>query len=145
MFYRFLFPARPNGVGSSTILLIARFIFGVLLMNHGVEKWIHYTELSTTFPDPLGVGSQFSLLLAIFGELICSIAFIAGFLYRLVTIPMIFTMGIAFFIIHGNDPFASKELAFIYLVVYTLMYIIGPGKFSIDHWLANILISKRNK
>ena len=48
-----------------------------------------------------------------------------------------------FFVIHGNDPFAVKELAFIYLAVYVLMYIIGPGKFAVDHWLGKALTPKK--
>lgn len=66
----------------------------------------------------------------------CSIGFIFGALYRLAMIPMIFTMGVAFFVIHGNDPFSLKELAFVYLVVFILMYIAGPGKFSLDRLIA---------
>ena len=144
MLYNFLFPSKPNGVAASTILLIARIVFGILLMNHGIEKWANYHELSTEFPDPLGIGSPLSLGLAIFGEMACSMAFIIGFLYRLAMIPMIFTMGMAFFVIHGNDPFAVKELAFIYLVVFILMYIIGPGNYAVDHFLAKDLVSKKS-
>lgn len=114
-------------------------------MNHGIEKWSNYQELSAVFPDPLGIGSPLSLGLAIFGEMVCSMAFIVGFLYRLAMIPMIFTMCIAFFVVHGHDPFAVKELAFVYLVVFVLMYIIGPGKFAIDHWIAKSVLAKRDK
>ena len=145
MFYRFLFPSKPNSIYISFILLIIRIVFGILLMNHGIEKWSNYQELSTAFPDPLGLGSPLSLGLAIFGEMICSVAFIVGFLYRLAMIPMIFTMCIAFFVVHGNDPFAVKELAFVYLVVFVLMYIIGPGKFAIDRWFAKSLLVKKSK
>ena len=94
-------------------------------------------------PHPLGVGHSFSLGLAIFGELFCSIGFILGALYRLAMIPMIFTMGVAFFVIHGNDPFSLKELAFVYLVIFILMYIAGPGKFSLDRLIAVLLSQKR--
>ena len=76
MLYKFLFPSKPDGAATSAILLIVRIIFGVLLMNHGIEKWSNYQELSAVFPDPLGVGSPLSLGLAIFGELACSMAFI---------------------------------------------------------------------
>lgn len=145
MLYRFLFPIKPNGTYISFILLIVRIIFGVLLMNHGIEKWSNYQELSAVFPDPLGIGSPLSLGLAIFGEMVCSMAFIVGFLYRLAMIPMIFTMCIAFFVVHGHNPFAVKELAFVYLVVFVLMYIIGPGKFAIDHWIAKSVLAKRDK
>ena len=103
MLKRFLFPTNPNGVFISVILLVVRIVFGILMMNHGIDKWANYQELSTVFPDPLGIGSPLSLGLAIFGELACSMAFIIGFLYRLAMIPMIFTMCVAFFIVHGND------------------------------------------
>ena len=144
MLKRLLFPVKPDGTATSAMLLIARIVFGILLMNHGIQKWTNFQELSAVFPDPLGVGSPLSLGLAIFGELACSMAFIIGFLYRLAMIPMMFTMVVAFFVIHGNDPFSVKELAFIYLVVFVLMYIPGPGKYSIDHFIAKA-ISKANR
>lgn len=145
MLKRFLFPSKPDGAAASAILLIARIIFGILLMNHGIDKWANYQELSATFPDPLGIGSSLSLGLAIFGELACSMAFIIGFLYRLAMIPMIFTMVIAFFVVHGNDPFSVKELAFVYLVIFILMYIIGPGKFAVDRWIGKIISQRTDK
>jgi len=60
-------------------------------------------------------------------------------------IPMIFTMVVAFFVIHANDVFAVKELAFIYLVVFVLMYIAGPGKFSIDYFIGSKLAHNKRK
>lgn len=57
--------------------------------------------------------------------------------------PDDFTMGVAFFVIHGNDPFSLKELAFVYLVIFILMYIAGPGKFSLDRLIAVLLSQKR--
>ena len=142
MLKQFLFPVKPDGTFISVILLIVRVVFGVMLMNHGIDKWANYQELSAVFPDPLGIGSPLSLGLAIFGELACSMAFIIGFLYRLAMIPMIFTMCVAFFIVHADDPFAVKELAFVYLVVFVLMYIVGPGKFAVDRWISKSLFRK---
>ena len=142
MIYNFLFPTKPNTTKTSLLLLVVRIIFGVLLMNHGIQKWSNFQELSAVFPDPLGLGSPISLGLAIFGELVCSMAFIIGFLYRLAMIPMIFTMIVAFFIVHA---FAVKELAFIYLIVFIIMYIAGPGKFSIDHIIGNEMVRRKLK
>lgn len=145
MIYNFLFPTKPNTTKTSLLLLVVRIIFGVLLMNHGIQKWSNFQELSAVFPDPLRLGSPISLGLAIFGELVCSMAFIIGFLYRLAMIPMIFTMIVAFFIVHANDAFAVKELAFIYLIVFIIMYIAGPGKFSIDHIIGNEMVRRKLK
>lgn len=53
--------------------------------------------------------------------------------------------GSGLFVIHANDVFAVKELAFIYLVVFVLMYIAGPGKFSIDYFIGSKLAHNKRK
>lgn len=141
--YKFLFPSKPDGTAISLLLLAFRILFGILLMTHGIQKWTSFSVMSTSFPDPLGVGSSVSLGLAIFAELFCSVGFIFGALYRLALIPMIFTMGMAFFVILGSSPFATRELAFIYLAVFVLMYIVGPGKYSVDHFISGACSKKR--
>lgn len=138
----FLFPLKPDNKGYSLFLLAFRLLFGGLLLIHGIQKWMSFAELSQVFPDPLGVGSSVSLGLAIFGEVACSLAFIFGVFYRLAVIPMIFTMGVAFFVIHGGDPFAVKELAFAYMMVYAIMFVAGPGRYAIDRVFAKALAKK---
>ena len=145
MIYNLLFPNKPNSTVASLLLLAARIIFGLLLLSHGIQKWTNFQEMSSVFPDPLGVGSSVSLGLAIFAELACSLGFIFGVLYRLALIPMIFTMLMAFFVIHGGDPFAVKELAFVYLVIFVLMLIAGPGKFAIDSIFAKMLAKNKRR
>lgn len=129
--YHFLFPAKPRGRSFSLLLLALRIFFGLMLLSHGIQKWAAFHTLSASFPDPLGISSQLSLALAIFGELFCSMFFIIGFLYRLVTIPMIVTMAVAFFTVHGGS-ISHGELAFVYMVMLVILYITGPGRFSID-------------
>ena len=127
----FLFPQPTKSKGFSLLLLCLRILFGLMLITHGIEKLLHYTELNFTFPDPMGIGTEVSLILVLFGELFCSIAFIFGAIYRLSMIPMLIVMSVAFFHIHQGDVLQG-ELAFIYLVVFVIMYIAGPGQYSID-------------
>lgn len=143
MLIKFLFPLNPSSNKASMLLLAGRIIFGLTFMSHGIQKWSNFQEMSSTFPDPIGLGSSVSLGLAIFAELACSVAFIFGILYRLAVIPMIFTMIMAFFVIHGGDAFADKELAFVYMAVFVLMYIAGPGKYSVDWFLGKAI--RKNK
>ena len=49
---------------------------------------------------------------------------------------MIIVMGTAFFYVHEGS-IGNGELAFIYLIVLILMYIAGPGKYSIDAVIYN--------
>ena len=98
-----LFPRKANQTNFSLFLLSMRLLFGSLLMTHGYAKLMGFAAMSASFPDPLGIGSRYSLMLAIFGELFCSVAFVFGFLYRLSMIPMIVTMAVAFFFAHGGS------------------------------------------
>ena len=139
-----LFPRYANNYGSSLFLLAMRVMVGSLFLAHGLEKTLNYAVLSANFPDPLGIGSNASLILAIFSELFCSIAFIFGFLYRLAMIPMLVSMAIAFFLIH-HSAMAQGELAFIYLIIFILMYISGPGRFSVDAIFGKMLRNRDNK
>lgn len=145
MIYNFIFPHKPDSTKESLLLLAARIIFGLLFLMHGIQKWINFQELSSVFPDPIGLGSSVSLGLAIFAELACSMAFIFGILYRLALIPMIFTMIMAFFVIHGGDLLEVKELALVYMVVFIIMFISGPGKYSIDRMLAKMLAKNKRR
>lgn len=144
VFTKILFGSKVTDLSTSAFLLAARLIFGFAFMSHGWEKWKTTENLLSTFPDPLGVGSQASLVLALFAELLCPLAFMLGFLYRLALIPMIITMSMAFFVIHGADPFAVRELSFLYLIIFTFAFITGPGRFSIDT-LIHRALNKRNR
>lgn len=136
----FLFrESDSNSAAFSAILLWARIVFGFLFMSHGVTKWIMFKDIAETFPDPIGIGSEVSFWLVLFAEILCSLGFMLGALFRLCLIPMIFTMCIAVFVIHAGDPLVKVEPAMMYLTIFILMYIIGPGKFSIDNILSRFM------
>lgn len=132
MLYNFLFPQYFRGKGVSFLILLVRVIFGVLFFTHGIDKLINFNELVGQYPDVLGFGSYMTLMVTIFCEFCCSLFLIAGLLVRIMTIPMIIAMGVAFFDIH--DAILSQgELALIYFIVFILLYIIGPGRYSADY------------
>lgn len=115
----------------STTLL--RIIFGLLMLIHGYDKVIHFSEKVSNFFDLLGLGGEITLVLVIFSEVFCSILLCVGLFTRIVLIPLIFTMCIAFFIVHNNSPFIEKEVALIYMLVYIIILISGSGKISLDY------------
>lgn len=132
MFYSFLFPQRFRGKGVSVFILLLRIFFGVMLMIHGIDKMSNFSYLSQTFPDVLGFGSYMSLMLAIFAEFCCSMFLITGLLVRVMILPMIVTMAVAFFDVH-DAMLPEGELALVYLVVFIILYIVGPGRYSLDY------------
>lgn len=129
---KYFFPVAYPGAPMSRLLLALRLFFGILFLLHGYAKLVNYEALTATFPDPLGVGANLSLVLVILAEFFCALTFIAGFLFRLSLLPMIFAMGVAFFYAHGGN-IADGELALIYFGVFILMFLAGPGCYSIDN------------
>ena len=133
MLQNFLFPAYTN-FGLSLLLLFSRIVFGAMFLTHGLQKLANFKALSDSFPSIMGLGSTISLSLAIFAEVFCTLGFITGFLYRLSMIPMIFTMAVAAFVVHAHDPFSTKEMALLYLLIFIVMYILGPGSIAADYF-----------
>lgn len=114
-------------------LLIFRCFFGItMLLAHGLPKLQRFTEIQNTFPDPLGIGSPTSLAMALFAEFICAFGVAAGVFFRLALIPLVITMFVAAFVIHGQDPFQKQELALTYLAAYVGLLFSGPGRYALD-------------
>ncbi len=127
-----------NDKGLSAALLLLRAGISIMIMTHGWAKIQSFEAFSQGFPDPIGLGSELSLILAIGAEFFAAIFVIAGLLTRLALIPMAFTMIIAAFVTHAADPFQVREMALLYLLVFVALFLLGPGKYSLD----NLLFSK---
>ncbi len=132
MLYDFLFPHSFKGKGVSVLILALRVFFGVLFFVHGMDKMMNFEQLSRHFPSVLGFGSYMSLMLAIFCEFSCSIFLIAGLMQRIILIPMIISMGVAFFDVH-DAILPEGELALIYMITFFILFLIGPGRYSLDY------------
>ena len=144
MFYNFLFPQYCRERVVSFILLAVRVFFGVLFFMHGLDKMMNFSALSETFPDVLGFGCYMSLMVAVFCEFCCSLFLIAGLLQRLTLIPMIVSMGVAFFDIH-DAMMPEGELALIYFIIFIILFVTGPGRYSLDYVIDNRITRLRNK
>lgn len=103
-----------------------------MLFAHGIGKIQNFEMAVDRFPDPLGVGSATSLVLAIFAEVFCSAGLVLGLKTRYVAFPLFFTMLVAAFIVHADDPWQKKELAFLYGTGFLSILLAGGGKYSLD-------------
>jgi len=135
---------------SSLGLLILRVGMGGYLATHGWGKLQmviggHFDQ----FGDPIGLGNTASLILATGAEFVCALLVVVGLGTRLAAAPVVFTMGVAAFVVHGANPWtmgegyrlymeklaeswASKEPAMLFLIAFLALMFTGPGKYSID-------------
>lgn len=124
-------PLREGAL--SVISLLLRLGVSGSMLTHGVAKVMNFSTLSESFPDPLGIGSTLSLLMAIGAEVGCSLFLMLGLLTRLALLPLMFTMVMASCVVLGGESFAARELAVVYLSVYIAIFAIGAGRYSIDN------------
>ena len=125
---------REDGRLTDLSLLLVRICFGgLMLVNHGMGKFYKlFGDDPIKFGDPLGIGMEASLGLAVFAEVLCAGLLVIGLFTRLSAIPLIITMLVAAFIVHGGDPLKKMEMALLYLIPYLVLLFNGAGRYSID-------------
>ena len=129
-----IFFPRTYGQSTDVVLLLLRLAFGgLMLLNHGMGKMNRLFADEIKFLDPLGLGMEVSLFLAVFAEVICAGLLVVGLFTRWAAIPLVITMLVAVFIIHGADPLSDKEMAILYLIPYIALMWLGAGRYSIDY------------
>ena len=98
---RFFDPGRDGAARDFGLLLLRLGLAFGLVYGHGYGKLMRLISGEGGFPDPLGVGVQLSLALAVLAEFVCPIAIAFGFMTRLATVPVIILFVVAFFISRG--------------------------------------------
>lgn len=127
-----LFSTHISANAINFALLILRVSGGVFMLTHGWPKFNKVLDGDFKFGDPLGIGPEASLVLAMLAEFFGSILIILGLGTRFASLALIITMIVAGFIRHAADPFATKEKALLYLLIFTVTLILGAGKYSLD-------------
>ena len=123
-----------NGIAFATFLL--RLALGGLIIPHGYSKLISFAAKSSSFADPFHIGHSTSMALVIFAEFFCGVFVLLGLFTRLACIPLIVTMAVALFYAHKGDFFGQGETATLYLMGYLALLVAGPGKISMDRFIA---------
>lgn len=113
-------------------MLLHRLVFGILMMSHGYDKLIHFSEEKTEFMNFMGMGSTVSLLLVVFAEFFCALFISIGLFTRLTVVALIICMAVALFKAHEGDIFGDGGTATLYLSAYVVLLLLGPGKISVD-------------
>ncbi len=91
-------------------LLAVRLLSGGMMLTHGIPKFDRlFGEGPVKFADPFGLGPEISLAMVLLAEVGCSLLVMLGFKTRWATLPLLFTMLMAAFYAHGNDPSRKRN------------------------------------
>lgn len=121
-------------------LLILRFFMGATFIRYAVVKVEKFDWYTNWFTDTLALPFPvLNLYIATIVEGLGGLLLILGFFTRAISIPLIFTMLVALFLVNINNGFpASKfgmEIPLAYISILLILLTSGAGKFSIDNKL----------
>lgn len=121
-----------NSIDLASLLL--RVVFGgFMILHHGWGKMLKlFSGNPIKFADPFGLGPEISLGFTVFAEVLCAGLIVIGFRSKLASIPLVITMLVAAFVIHGDDPFKKMESALIYAAAFAAIGMMGSGRYSVD-------------
>jgi putative oxidoreductase len=119
-------------VNPDVAVLLLRIGAAALMLTHGIPKLLRILEGDFSFGDPIGIGPTASLILVTFAEAICAALVMIGLMTRASLIPLIIAMMVAVFVAHAGDPFGDKELGLFFLISFIVLFLTGPGKYSVD-------------
>jgi putative oxidoreductase len=130
-------PGNNSGAANFGLLVLRLWIGLMMLVHHGVDKLRNFNDIAPNFPDPLGIGHNASLALAVFAEFFASLLLIFGLVTRWSALVLAIDMMVAFIGVHKGalNGQHSGELAFMYLMGYITLLLAGPGRFSVDKTL----------
>ena len=97
---------------------------------HGIPKLTNILGGNWDFPDPIGLGPELSLILSAGAECVCTVFIALGLWVRVSTVPLIFTMIVATWVINAGAPFLHQEKSFVYLLGWVLLFLAGPGRYT---------------
>jgi len=129
---RKLLSTKYSAGAFNTAMLLLRLSFGILMMNIGYNKLIHFSEKQATFMNFMGIGSTMSLALVVFAEFFCSMFLILGLFTRFAAIPLIIVMCVALFKVNHGQVFGDGQTAALYLTGYLVLLLVGAGRVSVD-------------
>ena len=124
---------QPLNTDVATLLL--RLIFGGLFFYHGYDSLTHYQLYLSMAKPIIGLSAKLAFDLVVYTQLICGLLVAVGFLTRLAVLPLAFAMGVAVFVAHAGQPFHMKEPALLYMLLTTVIFVLGSGKYSTDFLL----------
>ncbi len=142
-----LFSIYYNETAMDVGLFLLRISVSLAMIFYGYHKLTHFTEtMHSDFWEKeinfMGKGGAVSLGLTIFAEFFCSLFIILGLCTRLSLIPLLFCMGYIVVVLDKYEIVSAGEHgyelnhAFFYFVIYFVLLLTGPGKWSIDRLIS---------
>ena len=108
-----------------------------MIFVHGFKKLGIGTAEAEKVPNPLHLPEAFNDAFAVSANIVFPLLVLIGLCTRLATLPTLAVTLTGYFILHWNDAALIKDTPFIYSIIFLLIFLLGPGKYSVDNYLYN--------
>jgi len=127
----------------SLLVLVLRLYWGWQFFQTGQGKLKHLDQTAAYFDSLHLAMPKIQATMAGCVECFCGLFLLAGLASRMITIPLIVTMCVAYLAADYpkvanifNDPNAFVTAnPFLFLLTAVIVFVFGPGKFSVDYLL----------
>lgn len=135
-FFRTITHTTPSDRSLHLSLLVFRVLLSAeLIYAHGLKKLGVGVDQAEVIPNPLHLPDSFNSLFADVANLVCPLFVIAGLLTRVAILPILAVTLTGYFVLHFKDAPLIKDTPYMYSLSYLLLMVLGPGKYSVDHYI----------
>lgn len=130
-----------GNTANNIAILIFRVLFAwELLTVHGLKKIQKGPQAEPEhIPNPLQLPEKLNAAVAQFADTIVPFFVALGLLGRLALLPTIGVTAVGYFVVHRHDSREVRDVPFMYTLCLLLLLLIGPGTYSIDHYIYQLL------
>lgn len=126
----------PSQRAFNLVMLFFRITVSLeMIVVHGFKKLGIGAAEAEKIPNPLHLPEAFNNMFAIAANIFFPFCVLIGLCTRLATIPTLAVTLTGYFIFHWNDAALVRDTPGIYSLVFLLILILGPGKYSIDNYI----------
>lgn len=133
--------------------LFLRLFVGIMLLQFGLRQISDFGMTKDLFPAVLGMSSEMSLILMVTIEIVCSVLIMAGLCTRISCVPPFVAMAVAEIFLRSNPvggsmlmPWQQQNyLPVMFMGIYFFLFLVGPGKISVDYLLSLRIIHAENR
>ncbi|MGY6663194.1 MAG: DoxX family protein [Glycocaulis sp.] len=129
----------PQSASADLGLLALRVLTGSFLMWETLDNILSAERMAefVGFLDQFGfIMPELMAPLSVYAQFICGALILVGALTRAASLVMVFNFVVALAMVHWGGDFRNWWPALVLVFIPLHFALAGPGRWSVDHWLA---------
>ena len=142
-FFKNLFLYSVGHTYSNLSRLFLRLFTGIMFLQLCIRQMLNFDQIVPTFDGFMGLSPEASMTLLVVVELLCAACIMLGFLTRLAVLFPLGLMLVAERVIMSSPDSVSNQIfnfqpgyPVMFIGIFVFMLLAGPGKISLDYFIA---------